>query len=101
MHYDQSKFIFSCVDEMQGCDASLLLDSKGGITSEKGAVPNNNSIRGFEVIDEIKTALEKVCPQTVSCADIVTLAARDSTVLVSIPFSNSLFFRLQLLYTYL
>lgn len=82
---NQSKFIYSCVDhEMQGCDASLLLDSRGSIISEKGAVPNNNSARGFEVIDEIKTAIEKVCPQTVSCADILTLATRDSTVLVSI-----------------
>lgn len=68
---------------MQGCDASLLLDSGNGIVSEKGAVPNNNSARGFDVLDQIKSALEKACPQTVSCADIIALAARDSTVLVS------------------
>ncbi|OAY83667.1 Peroxidase 9 [Ananas comosus] len=65
----------------QGCDASLLLDDSEKIVSEKGAVPNKNSLRGFEVIDEIKAKVEEVCPGTVSCADIVALAARDSTVL--------------------
>lgn len=69
---------------MQGCDASLLLDSSGTIVSEKLSNANRNSARGFEVIDEIKSALEKECPQTFSCADIIALAARDSTVLVSI-----------------
>lgn len=67
----------------QGCDASVLLDSSGTIISEKRSNPNRDSARGFEVIDEIKAAIEKECPHTVSCADIMALAARDSTVLVS------------------
>lgn len=70
---------------VQGCDASLLLDSSGTITSEKRSNPNRNSARGFEVLDKIKSALEKECPKTVSCADIVALAARDGTVLLGGP----------------
>ncbi|KAL3505329.1 hypothetical protein ACH5RR_035170 [Cinchona calisaya] len=66
---------------VQGCDASVLLDDGATIQSEKNAGPNKNSIRGFEVIDKIKAKLERVCPHTVSCADILALAARDSTVL--------------------
>ncbi|MED6204247.1 Peroxidase 9 [Stylosanthes scabra] len=66
---------------VQGCDASILLDDSPAIVSEKNSGPNKNSIRGFEVIDEIKAKLEEACPQTVSCADILALAARGSTIL--------------------
>ncbi|XP_021836577.1 peroxidase 72 [Spinacia oleracea] len=66
---------------VKGCDASVLLDNSGSIVSEKGSKPNKNSIRGFEVIDEIKAELERACPHTVSCADILAIAARDSTVI--------------------
>ncbi|CAN1323299.1 Peroxidase 9 [Linum perenne] len=66
---------------VQGCDASVLLDSSANIASEKNAGPNRNSLRGFEVMDQIKSELEKACPHTVSCADILAMAARESTVL--------------------
>ncbi|KAG6618231.1 hypothetical protein I3843_07G154100 [Carya illinoinensis] len=66
---------------VQGCDASVLLDDSSTVVSEKKSLPNRNSIRGFEVIDEIKVKLEESCPQTVSCADILALAARGSTLL--------------------
>ncbi|CAA2979147.1 peroxidase 9-like [Olea europaea var. sylvestris] len=70
---------------VQGCDASILLDDSATIVSEKNSAPNKNSIRGFEVIDEIKAKLETVCPHTVSCADIIALAARDSVILSAGP----------------
>ncbi|RLM99544.1 peroxidase 4-like isoform X3 [Panicum miliaceum] len=65
---------------VQGCDASLLLDDTVSFQGEKMATPNNGSVRGFEVIDAIKSAVEKVCPGVVSCADILAIAARDSVV---------------------
>ncbi|KAF8410553.1 hypothetical protein HHK36_003084 [Tetracentron sinense] len=71
---------------VQGCDASVLLDDSSSIISEKQSNPNRNSIRGFDVIDEIKARLEEACPQTVSCADILALAARGSTVLSGGPY---------------
>ncbi|KAF5931155.1 hypothetical protein HYC85_032028 [Camellia sinensis] len=56
-----------------GCDASILLD---GSNSEKTAFPNL-SVRGFDIIDAAKAAVEAVCPGVVSCADIIVMAARD------------------------
>ncbi|CAI0431311.1 unnamed protein product [Linum tenue] len=73
---------------VNGCDGSILLDDTSSFTGEKNANPNRNSARGFDVIDSIKSAVEKACPGTVSCADVLAVAARDSTVLLGGPSWN-------------
>nr|GMD40017.1 cationic peroxidase 1-like [Ipomoea batatas] len=73
---------------VNGCDASVLLDDTANFTGEKTAGPNNNSLRGFNVIDNIKTQLESSCAGVVSCADIVAVAARDSVVALGGPSWN-------------
>ncbi|KAI8028832.1 Cationic peroxidase 1 [Camellia lanceoleosa] len=74
---------------VQGCDASILLDKTSTIDSEKTAPANNNSARGFEVIDRIKSEVDKACGcPVVSCADILAVAARDSVVALGGPTWN-------------
>ncbi|CAL9197572.1 unnamed protein product [Musa hybrid cultivar] len=68
-----------------GCDGSVLLDDTANFTGEKNAFPNLNSIRGFDVVDSIKSQVEAICEQVVSCADILAVAARDSVVALGGP----------------
>ncbi|XP_059305766.1 peroxidase 21 [Lycium ferocissimum] len=61
---------------VMSCDASVYLDTANGQESEKES-PRNFGMRNFKYIETIKQALESECPNTVSCADIVALSARD------------------------
>lgn len=67
---------------MQGCDASVLLDDTISLKGEKKAAPNRHSLKGYDIIDKIKNTVESECPGIVSCADILTIAARDAVILV-------------------
>ncbi|XP_068645996.1 lignin-forming anionic peroxidase-like [Aristolochia californica] len=70
---------------VQGCDASLLLDATSSFTGEKNAPGNANSTRGFEVIEDAKSEVEKMCPGVVSCSDVLAVAARDASAAVGGP----------------
>lgn len=70
---------------VQGCDASVLLEDSDTIISERHAPRNRYSLRGFEVIEDAKMEVEKICPGIVSCADILAVAARDASVAVGGP----------------
>lgn len=77
--------------QWQGCDGSVLLDDTANFTGEKTAIPNLNSIRGFDVVDDIKATLNRDCKgNVVSCADILAVAARDSVEIVSVKKSSAL-----------
>ncbi|CAA7409069.1 unnamed protein product [Spirodela intermedia] len=67
-----------------GCDASILLNATDSSNpAEKDAIPNS-FLRGYKVIDTIKANLEKACPSTVSCADVLALVVRDVVSLVGL-----------------
>ncbi|RLM87707.1 hypothetical protein C2845_PM04G29290 [Panicum miliaceum] len=68
---------------VQGCDASVLLNTTGSTQPTERASAPNLSLRGFEVFDSAKAALEDACPGDVSCADIVAFAGRDATYFLS------------------
>jgi len=69
---------------VEGCDGSILLDpTPANPRPEKKGPANDGSQRSYEVIDAAKGALEKACPGTVSCADVVAFAARDASDLLS------------------
>ncbi|KAL5757087.1 hypothetical protein ACOSQ2_021833 [Xanthoceras sorbifolium] len=72
---------------VNGCDGSILLDDTSNFTGEKTGLPNLNSVRGFDVVDDIKEAVNNACKtNVVSCADILAIAARDSVAILGGPF---------------
>lgn len=70
----------------QGCDASILLDSvPSGDNVEKSSLINGQSLKGADLIDDIKAKLEQECPGVVSCADTLAFAAAESTAIGGLP----------------
>lgn len=75
--------------EKQGCDASVMIASKGNNTAEKdNAVNLSLAGDGFDTVIKAKAAVDAVagCKNKVSCADILTMATRDAIALVCSPF---------------
>ncbi|XP_010253604.1 PREDICTED: peroxidase 21-like isoform X2 [Nelumbo nucifera] len=70
---------------VKSCDASVLLDTTSRIVSEKKS-QRSFGMRNFKYINTIKEALERECPMTVSCADIVALSAREAIVMLGGPY---------------
>ncbi|KAF9615789.1 hypothetical protein IFM89_026460 [Coptis chinensis] len=66
---------------VEGCDGSVLLEGNGTERTD----PANGSLGGFAVVESAKKLLEFFCPETVSCADILALAARDAVVFAGGP----------------
>ncbi|MBA0776722.1 hypothetical protein Gotri_011680 [Gossypium trilobum] len=69
---------------VKSCDASLLLRRVKGMESEQESY-RSFGMRNFKYINTIKEAVEKECPMTVSCADIVALSARDGILMLGGP----------------
>ncbi|KAK2657608.1 hypothetical protein Ddye_010660 [Dipteronia dyeriana] len=63
---------------VQGCDASVIVASTASNKAEKDH-PDNLSLAGdgFDTVIKAKAAVDKVCKNKVSCADILAMATRD------------------------
>lgn len=70
---------------VRGCDASVLVSSTKTNQAERDSIPNL-SLRGFDFIDKIKSLVEAECAGVVSCADILSLTARDSVQAIGGPY---------------
>ncbi|XP_060963845.1 peroxidase 10-like [Cannabis sativa] len=77
-------YFHDCI--VDGCDASVLLDDTEDFEGEKNSFPNRKSLRGYDVIDNIKADVERFCPSTVSCADLLTLVVREAVQSAGGPF---------------
>uniref|UniRef100_A0A1D1ZJI3 Peroxidase n=1 Tax=Anthurium amnicola TaxID=1678845 RepID=A0A1D1ZJI3_9ARAE len=70
---------------VESCDASLLLETANGVVSEQSS-KRSFGMRNFKYVATIKDALERECPATVSCADVVALSAREGVMMLGGPY---------------
>ncbi|XP_006658177.2 peroxidase 21-like [Oryza brachyantha] len=70
---------------VKSCDASLLLETTPTGAISEQASHRSFGMRNFKYITAIKAAVERECPGTVSCADILALAARDGVAMLGGP----------------
>lgn len=67
---------------VEGCDASVLIQSTPGNPTEMDADDNKSlAFEGYDTVRGAKAAVEAACPDQVSCADILALAAEISVQL--------------------
>jgi len=64
---------------VEGSDGSVLLKKVEGQPDPEMLGFPNLSLRGFNIIEAAKDALEEKCPGVVSCADILAFAGRDAS----------------------
>ncbi|XP_057982220.1 peroxidase 21-like, partial [Malania oleifera] len=69
---------------VKSCDGSFLLTKSEGVEAEVDS-PRSFGITDFRYFNQIKEAVEKECPSTVSCADTLALTAREAIVLLGGP----------------
>ncbi|KAL3813761.1 hypothetical protein ACJIZ3_015029 [Penstemon smallii] len=74
--------------QVGGCDGSVLLDIKDKTHQAELDSSKNFGIRNRELVDQIKSKVEAVCPKQVSCADVLVLAGRDGVAIAGGPNIN-------------
>ncbi|CAM0878898.1 unnamed protein product [Alopecurus aequalis] len=68
---------------VRGCDGSVLLDKSAQNPNPEKEAEANLGLAAFDLLEEIKAAVERRCPGVVSCSDILVYAARDATSILS------------------
>ncbi|GJN32100.1 hypothetical protein PR202_gb20574 [Eleusine coracana subsp. coracana] len=68
---------------VRGCDGSVLLDKSYDNPHPEKEAPVNIGLAAFDLLEEIKAAVEDRCPGVVSCSDILIYAARDAASILS------------------